>query len=399
MHPKNGGPGQGIRHSITEMTKRGIVNDVVCLDSPVEDYLTDKIDKFTIYALGPVKTAWQYSKALLPWLDENLHNYDVVIVHGLWLYHGYAGYKAIRKINTRSATTTGNPKRIKFFVMPHGMLDPYFQKAGSRRLKAIRNFFYWYLIECKVVHFADGVLFTSQSELELARQTFSYYSPKREINVGYGIPVPPPCNHESVSVFRHTIAGLGDRPYLLFLSRIHEKKGLDLLIEAYKYQLQNNKRDTINTGEDLPCLVIAGPGWDEPYGQSISSAILAEPLFSNRVFITGMISGNTKWGAFKGADAFLLPSHQENFGIAVAEALAFGKPVLITKQVNIWQEIEMDGAGIVKNDTIQGIRDLLGEWLGLHNDERAAMCEKAFTCFKNRYDIYQPTDNLLNAIK
>ncbi len=398
MQPKNGGPGQGIRHSITEMAKSGIINHVVCLDNPVEQYLTDKIDNFTIYALGPSSTGWQYSKALRPWLNKNLQNYDVVIVHGLWLYHGYAAYKAVKKRNALITKTHSKEKQIKFFVMPHGMLDPYFQKAGSRRLKAIRNFFYWYLVECKVIHFADAMLFTSKSELELARETFAYYKPKNEVNIGYGIPYPKPENPNCADTFRDKTHGLGTRPYWVFLSRIHEKKGIDLLLDGYKYLLENQLSTLGEQHIELPCIVIAGPGWDEPYGKMVAEKINAEPLFKNRVFTVGMITGDLKWGALIGAEAFVLPSHQENFGIAVAEALACHTPVLITNKVNIWREVEAAGAAIVADDTFEGVKGLLTQWLSISRDEKYKMRENAFKCFSTTYNISKPTENLLTAL-
>ena len=75
-----------------------------------------------------------------------------------------------------------------------------------------------------------------------------------------------------------------------------------------------------------------------------------------------MLTGHAKWGAFYGAEAFILPSHQENFGIAVVEALACGKPVLISKQVNIWHEIIEGGGGLVEEDTTAGTLRLLESW-------------------------------------
>ena len=75
---------------------------------------------------------------------------------------------------------------------------------------------------------------------------------------------------------------------------------------------------------------------------------------NSRITFTGMLSGNLKWGAFAAAEAFILPSHQENFGIAVAEALACGTPVLISDQVNIWREIVQDGSGLGRQGRPRG---------------------------------------------
>ncbi len=87
------------------------------------------------------------------------------------------------------------------------------------------------------------------------------------------------------------------------------------------------------------------------------------------------------------SDAFILPSHQENFGIAVAEALACGRPVLISDQINIAPEIEADGCGIVEHDTLAGTTQLLERWLALNSEERDAMQQQAKITFARRYDM------------
>ena len=98
------------------------------------------------------------------------------------------------------------------------------------------------------------------------------------------------------------------------------------------------------------------------------------------------------------ADAFVLPSHQENFGIAVAEALASATPVLISNKINIWREIEGDGAGFVENDDLPGTLNLLKRWLATPELSRAAMRANAPKCFVARFEIERATDSLLDVI-
>lgn len=117
-------------------------------------------------------------------------------------------------------------------------------------------------------------------------------------------------------------------------------------------------------------LVLAGPGLDTPYGQKIQQMITSSAFLKSNVYLPGMLDGYAKWGAFYGCEAFILPSHQENFGIAVAEALACQKPVLISNQVNIWREIEAAGGGIIEDDTIDGIEHLLLKWNALSKEEK-----------------------------
>lgn len=383
MDPSKGGPCQGIRNFIPALAQLGVENEVVSLDSPSASFLEE--DDFPIHALGPVLNPWSYSKVLTSWLLRHCVRYDVVVVHGLWLYPGYAVSRAISKAKKQGA------KVPRFFVMPHGMLDPYFQKAPERRLKAVRNWFYWKLIEGKIVNGADGVLFTCEEELILAKQTFWPYKPKKAINVGYGISEPPKYSVKMKKDFSEKCAFIGDTPYLVFLSRIHSKKGLDILLTAYK---------SVSVDfPDLPKLVIAGPGIDSPYGKKLLNLVHADDVLQQRVLFTGMLTGDAKWGAFYGSEAFILPSHQENFGIAVVEAMACGKPVLISNKVNIWREIEKNEAGLVGEDNVEDIVKMLKMWASTSGDLKMTMGNQARKCFDEKFHIAVNTKRYLQAIQ
>ena len=111
-----------------------------------------------------------------------------------------------------------------------------------------------------------------------------------------------------------------------------------------------------------------------------------------------MLKGHAKWGGFYGCEAFILPSHQENFGIAVVEALACSKPVLISNQVNIWTEIETAAGGIIQADTEAGTYHLLNTFLQMPASQRAAMSAKARACFEQYFAVKPATAKLLAAI-
>jgi glycosyltransferase involved in cell wall biosynthesis len=117
----------------------------------------------------------------------------------------------------------------------------------------------------------------------------------------------------------------------------------------------------------------------------------------DRVTWTGMLTGDQKWGAFRASDAFILPSHQENFGIAVAEALACGVPVLISNQVNIWRGINHDEAGLVDTDDLAGTIRLLEGWLTTDQAAWTAMKARAQTCFHRHFDIERTAESLVRA--
>jgi len=394
MDPRQGGVCQAIRTIIQGLVLAGDHhNEVACLDDPRADYLAGQ--PFTVHALGPTGGPWCYGKGLFPWLLENLGRFDSVIVHGLWLYPSHAAAKAMRTLKCR-----GNTPLPSLHVMPHGMLDPYFQRDPSRRVKAFRNWIYWKFIEHKVVNDATGLLFTCEEEMLLARQPFHPYRPKQESVVGLGVEEPPAFREEMREAFLHACPDLGDGPYLLFLSRIHPKKGVDLLIRAYAQLAGSLSSASSDHPKSVPALVIAGP-LDSAYAaemQRLANELVA-PLpsisdhFSPRILFPGMLRDNAKWGAFYGCDAFVLPSHQENFGIAVVEALACGKPVLISNKVNIWREIESEQAGLVAKNPEEGTRDMLQRFLA---DEM--VFRDPAHCFQKCFSMNEATHQLEGAL-
>ncbi|MBD8389763.1 glycosyltransferase [Dysgonomonas sp. BGC7] len=379
MDPKGGGPCQGIRNSISEFKRRGIDNDVLCFDSSDVEYLGT--DDFTIYTIGPSTGPYAYCPDLKRWLLDNILKYDVVIIHGLWLYHSYGTYKVWNNLKKSGV------KVPRLYVMPHGMLDPYFQKAKGRKLKAIRNWLFWKLIENRVVNNVDGILFTCKEELLLAREPFFPYKPKRELNIGYGVLPPPEYNTEMGNVFFEKCIHWNKKPLWLFLSRIHEKKGVDILIKAYlKLKLENN---------ELPQLIVAGPGLGTNFGKEI------QKIAKNNmdILFPGMLAGDSKWGAFYNCEAFILPSHQENFGIAIVEAMACAKPVLITNKVNIWREIKAGEGGFIGFDTEESVYEMLKDWLSLSSQKKIEIGENAQNTYVQSFSIKEMADKMINVFK
>lgn len=378
MDPTVGGPCQGIRNMTRNLESLGIYSEVASVDEPRADFLEN--ETLLIHALGPGKSAWGYSSRLQPWLLANLDRFDVVILHGLWLYTNFATFKVIRQLKLKAIRNKKYPSP-SLFIMPHGMLDPYFQRDKDRRFKAIRNYFYWHLIESKVVNGADGLFFTCVTELMVARSNFSNYKPKLELNIGYGIEDPPASTDKMMADFYTAFPELSDTSYILFFSRIHEKKALDLVVEAYLLMITNPSFKL----KQIPKLVIAGPGIESPYGQRILNRVNSSKKLKKNVLFTGMMLGDMKWAVIYGCEAFILPSHQENFGIAVAEALACSKPVLISDQVNIWREIESSGGGIIQQDTLMGAETLFYEWMHLNSAGKKAMSIAAYAAFENNF--------------
>jgi glycosyltransferase involved in cell wall biosynthesis len=265
-------------------------------------------------------------------------------------------------------------------VFTHGMLDPWFKRAYP--LKHLKKWTYWPWAEYRVLRDAQAVLFTCEEERLLARLSFWLYR-CNEVVVRYGTAKPKGDPELEMQEFYGRYPELHGKRLALFMGRIHPKKGCDLLIEAFAKVLAQQPEWH---------LIMAGPdqvGWQKELTHRAARLDLTQ-----RITWTGMLSGAMKWGALRAAEVFVLASHQENFGIAVAEALAAGTPALISNKVNIWREILADNAGIVTEDTLSGACQLFDSYLGLSEDNKRAMRLLARQCFEERFEISKAAASL-----
>ena len=383
VDPIHGGPIEGIKQSFEVMSRMGSTREIVSLDSPGDPWVSEC--PVQVHAVG-MGGAWYdivrryvpfsrygYTPHLATWLDKNLASYDLVIVNGLWNFSGIGSRRALRR--------SGKP----YFVFTHGMLDPWFSRTFP--LKTLFKQLHWWLGEGPLLKHASGVLFTTEDERVLAHNAFWPYK-CREYVVGYGTGDVSGNSEEQQAVFRRAMPDLGNRKYLLFLSRLHMKKGCDLLIDAFARVAARYP--------DLD-LVMAGPdrsGWS-----SELKTRAARLGLRHRIHWPGMLAGDAKWGAFHGCELFVLPSHQENFGIVVAEALACGKPVVISNKVNIWREVEQHGAGIICNDDGESLEATLLAFLAQTDEEKSAMAAKARTCFTDEFWTNNTMPRLLGVLR
>jgi glycosyltransferase involved in cell wall biosynthesis len=330
--------------------------ELVCLDDPGASYAQGQ--SFPVHALGPATGSYWYTPRLQPWLKQNLERFDGVAIHGLWQHHSYGTYRMVRG-------------RTPYVVFPHGMLDPYFKRAFP--LKHAKKQVYWLAREYAVLRDARAVCFTSAIERDSAAETF-WPRGWRPAVVSFGTSEPTGDPGRQRESFLCRYPGLRGRRFFLFLSRIHSKKGCDLLLEAFG-RLERLDFD----------LVMAGPD-EEGLRPQLEKQARRLGIYG-RVHWTGMLEGDLKWGALRAAEAFMLPSHQENFGVAVVEALACEVPVLISDKVNIWPEIQKDGAGIVNPDTAEGTYLSMTALLGMTVEERRRMVSNGLACFRARYEM------------
>lgn len=370
LDPEGGGPMEGVLRSGQACESMGHQVEVLTLDDAQAPFLRNY--PLPLHAIGPSRGGYRYNERLVPWLREHGANYDAIVVNGLWQYHSFGAWRALRHLP------------VPYVVYPHGMLDPWFKQAHP--LKHLKKWLYWPWAEYRLLRDAAAVLFTTEEERRLAPQSFWLYRARPEV-VGFGATTPPADSPELRRAFAGSCPETAGKRVLLYLSRLHEKKGCDLLLEAYA-----------RCARDDPSLhlVMAGP---DHTGLRPKLEAQARSLgVAERISWPGMLTGDAKWGAFYASAAYVLPSHQENFGIAVAEALGCGLPVLISNKVNIWREIQDDGAGIVDEDTTEGTERSLRRWLSLNANEIDALSQRARACFQRHFTADAMASGLMSVL-
>lgn len=370
LDPRTGGVAEAAIQLVNHMLPYGCTGEVASLDGP-NVLVSDRIQG-EVHRLGPGRGNYGLSLNAMRWLRTHADRYHAVVVHGIWQFHSIAARYGVGR------------SRTPLFVFPHGMLDPWFQRTYP--LKHWKKRAYWALAERWVFGLARAVLFTCRAELELAREPFLDRRMPLEVT-GFGI-APPPEDATEGAAFFEAYPQLRGKRVLLFLSRVHEKKGCDMLIEAFAQ---------VTSRHPNVRLVIAGPG-DDATIAALKHDVHARGIESQVVW-TGMLTGALKWAALRAAEVFVLPSHQENFGIAVVEAMASGTPVIITDRVNIWSEVAASGAGLVVNDTQEGVAAGIVKWCeAMGAPELAAMRSRALACYEREFRIEGAAKRLVELI-
>ena len=341
IDPVSGGPANVLARLAPVQVSRGHVVTIITSDQAetVRD-ISEVLAKsgVTVHAGGPRSGPIDRCPAGVEKLRTVISDgVDLMHGHGLWQYLVHWGASACRKAG------------VPYIIRPCGMLDPWSLSQGRLKkrvflaLKAKRD-----------LNLAAGLHFTTETERELVKplglKPRSFVIPNGlDWNEFETLPAP--------GAFRERY-GVGDRPLVVYLSRLHHKKGLDLLLPAF----------AASAPEDA-VLALVGPGEDS-YVAGLRQK--AEHLgIADRLIFTGMLKGVERIEALADADLFTLPSYQENFGVAVIEAAAAGTAVLISDQVNIWNEVQEAGAGRVVACDESELGEALGEMLA----DRGALVE------------------------
>ncbi|HCS39516.1 MAG TPA: transferase [Anaerolineaceae bacterium] len=371
LNPIYGGQPEVVKQLIPAISSLGHQNEVLALDQ--YQYQFPEIYNVIIHSLAPSFGKYNLNFKLIPWLLKNISQFDCVICHGIWQFQSYGTWLATWF------------HKFPFFVYVHGALDPWFKMTYP--VKHLKKWLYWPWAEYFVLKSASGVLFTSDGEKKQASKSFCLYD-VNPVVVNFGIKKPEIDVIRAKNAFTKSFPETDGKEVLLFMGRIHPIKGCDNFLKAFS---ELSRRNT-----NWHC-VIAGPdviGWQPALVE------LAKQLnISDRITWAGMLEGESKWGALLSASCLVLPSHTENFGIVVAEALACGTPVILTNKVNIWETIEIEKAGFVGDDTVDGLCESLIKWSELSKVNLLTMQENAKRCFANNFEIDLNTKKMINLLE
>ncbi len=338
-----GGPSQMVLGLAPALAKEGVKVTILTTDSngdsgqksldvPLNRAIKQDGYEIIYFHCAPFRR-YKFSLDLLQWLKVHANEFDLAHIHALF-----------SPISSAAATVCRQQK-LPYILRPLGTLDP----ADLRKKKQLKQL-YVAILERHNLAGAAAIHFTSEQEAKISER-FGVVTQDLVIPLGV---IPSLDDRKMGSIVRSNLAIPEDVPLVLFMSRIDPKKGLDLLIPALEKLLA------------IGCnchFVLAGTNPQDPdYEQKIKLQIENSPLRSHTT-ITGFVSGDLKASLLQAADLFVLPSYYENFGIAVAEAMVAGVPVVISDQVHIYQQIINSNSGWVGATDVQILVELIKEAL------------------------------------
>ncbi|NEO31576.1 MAG: glycosyltransferase [Symploca sp. SIO3C6] len=357
ISPVYGGPSQMVKNFSAALASQGVEVMVLTTDSngdidqpPLDVPLDTPVEQdgyqVRYFRCSPFRR-YKFSLVLLRWLWQHASEYHLAHIHALF-----------SPVST-AAATVARWRQLPYLLRPLGTLDP----ADLQKKKQIKQL-YGTLLEKPNLAGAAGIHFTSVQEAKISERFGTQAS---DVVIPLGV---KPIAKQSKGLARSKWTIAEDLPLVLFMSRIDPKKGLNLLIPALEKLLESNR--------DFH-FVLAGTNPQDPdYELQIQKQLKSSSL-AGRTTIAGFVTGDLKEALLQDADLFVLPSYYENFGIAVAEAMVAGTPVVISDQVHIWEEVKNSEAGWVGPCEVEALAELLQEALSdlgeLHRrGENAQQC-------------------------
>ncbi|NEQ99916.1 MAG: glycosyltransferase [Cyanothece sp. SIO2G6] len=362
-----GGPSQMVRGFSQALAKQGANVTILTTDSngdngqaPLDVPLNQPVeqDGYTVryFRCAPFRR-YKFSMGLMQWLHQHAPEFDIAHIHALF------------SPVSSCAAAIARQRRLPYILRPLGTLDPA-DLQKKRQLKQI----YATLLEKPNIAGAAGLHFTSPQESQVSER-FGTQTPGFVIPLG----VTPSRTEIQPSTFNLQPSTFNLQPptvpTILFMSRIDPKKGLDLLIPALENLIAN--------GQEFHFVLAGSNPQDPAYEAEVRDRIQASSLAACTT-ITGFVQGEAKQALLQQADLFVLPSYYENFGIAVAEAMAANLPVVISDQVHIHHDIQQFQSGWICACDVGSLMMSLLEALQ-NPDQRQQRGDNARRCVEVNY--------------
>lgn len=342
------------------VARRGIEVEVAATDDNGPERLDVPLGKPTlqnevVYHYFPRQTRfYTVSTSLARWLAHSVRDYQLLHLHALFTY------------STTIAAQIARAQHVPYLVRPLGILNHW----GMHNRRPLLKMLSYRLIERRILEGSAAVQYTTEQEMTEAAE-LGFHAPSvvvpNPVDTGLYSTSAPDC-------FRTQFPDLKGRLLLLYLSRLDEKKGLDLLVPAFAKLARRIPEAS---------LVIAGSGSPEITAR-VKGQVQALGLEQSVLFVP-FLRGSVKVGALAAADLFVLPSRSENFGVAVVEAMAAGCPVVVTDQVGLHREVARYGAGIVAECTVESLYEALLR-VAESRDDRRRMSDAARRLAAEHYD-------------
>lgn len=350
----------GLAQALMEL---GHDNLVLTTDANGAERLPVTNSQLTYYQQVPViytrrwgHNSYFYSPELAGLIGQLARKFDIALVNGNWVSVNLLARKLLPNLD------------LPYIVYPRGILDTW--AMGQKRWKKLP---YWYLIEKYNYLRAAGAVALTQVEYRQIKK----YVPQVTVEV-----IPNGINLEDFypapgyDEFAQRFPGLSDRPFILFLSRLDFKKGMDILFPALASFLGSN--DKLNY---LPRLVVAGAG-DRAVEGTLRAQVKKLGLGAEVVF-TGLVTGFDKLCLLHHCIFFVLPSRSEGLPVAVLEALACARPVIITQNCNL-PEVPEAKAGIMVDLNPSALAEAMGK-MWARSEDRLVMGERALKLIQEKF--------------
>lgn len=371
LAPRRGGPVTVVKQLAAEQDACG---HRVTIATTNDDYPrgvlrptgTDYLDntQVVVHYFGTLISPLKLSLSFAQFLGSNIDGFDIAHIHGFYRFPSTYAASLCRK------------RGIPYVIQTHGALDPYLYDKSSVSIFIKR--LYERLFDFPNLNGAGAIHFTAEEERTLVKP-LNFQAPT--FVVPNGIDWRPYEQLPPQGGFR-AARSIGDAPLVLFLGRLHHKKGLDLLIPAFAQVRQAFPHAR---------LAIVGPANDD-YGDRVRGWVRERALESAVVFVD-FLSGPDLVQAYVDADVFVLPSYTENFGMTVVESMACALPVVISRHVNIHHEVAAEGAGLVTECAVDEVAQAILTLL--HDPDRSRqMGENGRRAARERYPWPKIVDQL-----